>query len=160
MYEPLCQKIQRRIAVADDGIQFFFKACLHYLRQRIAINFVRALFRHAAQFFVCPFKRRSIGSFFRKKRLEPVARISDCVRICDDNFKSLFFPQIRKLLEHLVRGLKIQRRLLLRILEIPCAHQDGAVDRVLRVQEMHIPRCNDGDSELISKRNDLSVQIA
>ena len=69
MHQPLCQQIQRCIPVADDGIELFLKPCLHHFGQGIAINFMRTLLRHAAQFLVCAFKRRRIGPLLRKERL-------------------------------------------------------------------------------------------
>ena len=160
VHEPLRKQIQRCIAVADDGIEFLFQARLHHLRQRISVDLMGSFFRHAAQFLVCPFKRGRIRSLFRKERLEPVAGIRDRVRVRDDDLKRLFLAQVGELLEHFLRRFEIQRRLLFRILEIPCAHEDSAVDRILRVQEMHVPRGDDGNAQLIAERHDLPVQVA
>ncbi|MPM32959.1 hypothetical protein SDC9_79526 [bioreactor metagenome] len=157
MHQALRHEIKRGKAVADDGLELAVKPRLHHLRKRVAIDFVRFANRHIAQNIVCVFNGRRMRSI--RKRLEQFATICDAVRFVNHHAASGLLAQIRELFQHLCCGFIIERRLKRSVVKSVFGQDHLAVDRILRVEKMDVPRRNNGDSEPIAKRHNLAVDL-
>ena len=85
------------------------------------------------QLLVCPGEGGGVGALFREEGLEPLAAIRNGVRVVDHHRMGLFRPQVGEFLQHFIRGLKVQGRLLLRVLKAPGMHDDGPENAVVRL---------------------------
>ena len=72
----------------------------------------------------------------------------------------LLFAEIRKLTQHLVGRVEVDRAGLVGILEFHSRKQDVTVYLILRVKKMRVRGRNDRLSELFAYRNDAAVIIA
>ena len=84
----------------------------------------------------------------------------DLRRVVDDDFLCLRLAQIAEFLEHLLRRLEIQRRLIVRILKAVRRLNDRAEFSVLRVKEVHVARRADRNAQLLAQPDDFSVKVA
>ncbi|MPM71957.1 hypothetical protein SDC9_118929 [bioreactor metagenome] len=157
MHQALRHEIKRGKAVADDRLQFAIQSRLHHLRQRVAVNFVRFADRHITQNIFCVLNRRRMRSV--GKRLQQIAALCDSVGFFYHDAQRSLFAQIGKFFEHLLRGLEIQRSLKRSIVKPVFCENDFAVDRILRVEKMHVSRCDNGNSQAVAQRDDLAVDL-
>jgi len=107
----LRRHVQHRIAVADDGIELFFQAVAHQLRQRIAVNTCGAFPADFLQILV------GTGNFRRVKsaeyRFHILHHFRNAVRICNNNLHCLFGSEVSKFVQHLLCGTEKERRLMI-----------------------------------------------
>ena len=90
--------------------------------------------------------------------LEDLDPVGDGVGVVDDD---LLCPvaQVGKLLQHLLGGLEIQGRLEGRVVKAQLVKQDLAVDGVLGLQKMHVPRGHGHLAQLIAQGEDPAVDV-
>ena len=122
--------------MADDGLQLLLQACLHNLGQIIPIHEFGLVVGHRADFFVRPGNHGRIEVI--RNGLEVLYHLIDFPGIGDHSFIGQFLPQIIKLRQHFLSSTQVQGRLHLRIIKAFALHEDSTVNRVLRIQEMHI----------------------
>ena len=84
----------------------------------------------------------------------------DLRRVVDDDLLRLRLAQIAEFLEHLLRRLEIQRRLIVRILKAVRRLNDRAEFSVLWVEEVHVARRADRNAQLLAQPDDFSVKVA
>ena len=84
----------------------------------------------------------------------------DLRRVVDDDLFGFRLAQIAEFLQHLLRRLEIQRRLIVRILEAVCRLNDGAEFSVLRIEEMDVARRADRNTQFFAQPDNLPVKIA
>ena len=155
--QPLRHEVERGKAVADDGLELSVEPCLHDFRQRIAVDFVRFVNRHVAQDVVCVFDGRRVCAV--RERLEHLDEVRDAVWLVHHDAARGLLAKIGEFGQHLGGRLVIQRRLKRGILEAVLREDHLAVDRVLRVEKMHVSRRNNGYFEAVSKGDDLAVDV-
>ena len=80
-------------------------------------------------------------------------------RILDDNLSCLCRPQIFEFFQHLIRGPKIQRRLIVRITKALSCHDDSSVYLIFRIHEMHVTSSDNRLIEPFTKCDDLPVDL-
>ena len=95
----------------------------------------------------------------RTHRRDLFDHLRDLHRILDDNLSCLCRPQIFEFFQHLIRGPKIQRRLIVRITKALSCHDNPSVNLVLRVQKMHITGCHNRFMELLPQLYNPAVDI-
>ena len=105
MHKPLRHEIQRRVAVADDGLQLAVKSRLYHVRQRVTIDSMRLIDRHIVQLLACIWDLRRMRAI--RERLKLVAQIRDHIGRFNNDSVCFLSAEICKLLQHLVRCLKV-----------------------------------------------------
>ena len=96
-------------------------------------------------------------TFIRAHRRHGVHHIRDQIGVGDHDFLRLVVAQILKLLQHLLRGAQVERRLVVRILVLSRGHDDPAVNLVLRIQKMHVAGSHHRFMERLADLHDFSV---
>ena len=118
---------------------------------------MRTVYRHAAQLL------RGVGDLRRVRAvgegLERVAQIRYAVGRVHDQLLGLLLAQIGKLLQHLLGGLEIQRRLVIGVLKALLVEDDLPIDPILRLQKVDVSRCNNGLVQLLAQGHDPAVEI-
>ena len=84
----------------------------------------------------------------------------DLRRVVDDDLFRLRLAQIAEFLEHLLRRLEIQRRLIVPHPKAVRRLNDRAEFSVLRVEEVHVARRADRNAQLLAQPDDFSVKVA
>ena len=95
----------------------------------------------------------------RAHRRDTLAHIRNKVRVCDNHFLCFRTAKIFKFFEHLFRCTKVKRCLVIRIFKSLSGHNNSAVDLIIRIQKMHITRCNDRFMKFFAKTHDLLVDL-
>ena len=91
--------------------------------------------------------------------VDGVAPVGDEVGVGHHHLPGLLLPQIGKLLEHLLRGFKVDGQGLVRILKALGGQQDMPVDLVLRVQEVDVPGGAHRLAHLLPQADDGAVEV-
>ena len=134
--QSLGNQVEHRETMPDDWFQFLLQPCFHDFRQILAVHAFRLVVGHGANFIICARYHRRIQII--RDGLEILYHIRDFARVGNYCLISQFLAQIIELRQHLLRGAQVQGRLLVRIRKALALHQDGTIDIVLLVQEMHI----------------------
>ena len=163
LHQPLRNVVQRGEAIADNGAQFLFPPLGDNLRQRIAVPFLGGVPRHILNVVrrVGPEGLEGIlalGMLGEQPKL--LHLIGDLPRIVNDHLVRLFLAQITEFLQHLVGSLKVQRRLIVAVLEAETRLNDRAIDGVVRVEEMHVARGYHRNAQLLAQPDNGAVQVA
>ena len=98
-------------------------------------------------------------TFIRPDRRNSVNHIRNPVGIGHNHFFCFLSSQVLKLLQHLLCGPKVQRRLQIRISKSLIGHDDPSVYFIFRIQKMHITGGADRLVEFLSHLHNLPVQI-
>ena len=161
-HQLLRDVVQRCKAVADDRFQFLFNTLDDNFRQFIAVHFLGRSPRHALDVIRCVLPQRLeriLALWVLGEQLQLVHLIGNLARVGDNDLIRLFLAQIGKLLEHFVRRLEIQRRLKVTVIIAHARLDDGAVDRVVRVKEVHVARCHNGNAQFLAQLHDGAVEV-
>ena len=150
--------IQHGIAMAANGIQLLLQALFHNFGQWIAIILFGAFPCGIAQLLLGTLDAGRVGAPGNGAQVV-VDGHGDLVGIGDADLKGFLFGQIVKLLQHILGGAEIQRRLIVGILKAAARLQYGAVGGVLGVLKMHIARGNHRLVQLFAQANDRAVEI-
>ena len=157
MHEPLRHEVERSKAIADDGLQFAVEPRLHHLRQRITIEFVRLTNRHVAQNIVCVLDGWRVCAI--RERLKQVALIRNFIWRINHQAARGFLAKIGEFFQHFGGCLKIERCLKRRVVEPVLREDNLAIDRVLRLQKVHVSRRHNRNAQPIAKGNNLAVDV-
>ncbi len=98
-------------------------------------------------------------AFVGAHRVNGLHHVRDHIGVLYHNLIGLVASQIRKLLQHLIRGMQVQRSLIIRILKASPCHDDTAVDLILRIKEMYVAGGNHRLVELLSQLHDPFVDV-
>ena len=156
-HQLLGDDIHHRKSVLDDGIQLPLQALFHHGRQIGTIDLMGSVIADSGQGLVTVFNDG--GTLVRPHGRNAFAHIRDHIGVFHHDLVGLVTAQVRELLQHLLCRMKIQRRLLIRILEALARHDDTAVDLVLGVQEMHITGGHHRLVELFAQLHDSGVEL-
>ena len=143
--------------MADDGLELLLEAVLDDLRQVLAVERAGLLVGHLADLLVGARDLRRVevvGDW-----LEALDLVGDLARIRHDGFVGRLLAEVLELLEHLVRRAQVEWRLQLGVVEALALHEDGAVDAVLRVEEVDVAGRNERLAELLGNLSDLEVNL-
>ena len=154
--------VQSRVPVADDGAELLFQALGDELRQLVPVHLVGGLPGHGLDVVsgLLPEGGEGLLSLGMGDVPEGLFHpVGDQVGVGDHHLEGLVPAQVAELLQHLVRGVEIQGRLLVAVLEALGVLDDGAEDGVLRVQEVHVARGAHGDAQLFAQPDHLAVHI-
>ncbi len=148
--------VHDRVAVGNNGAQFPLQTFLDDFGQGVAVHAVGLVIADPAQVLITvgDDRRTLVGA----DGGQGVHHIRDPAWIVDDHLLGFFCAQIGKLLQHLARGVKIQRGGVL----IGHAHallDDGPVDLILGIKEMHVSRGNNRLSRLLAQAHDRAVEV-
>ena len=92
-----------------------------------------------------------------RQQLEGLDLVRDGDGVFHDDLAGSLLAEVRKLLEHIVRGAEVERHVLVRVGEALRAEHDVAVDLLLGVEEMHVAGGDDGLSHLAAEGEDAAV---
>ena len=138
-------------------MQLLFQPVLHDLRQRLAVQLMRPVVADVRELLIAVrYDRRALIRAHRRHNLN---HISDQVGVRDHHFLRLVTAEIGKFFQHLLRGAKIQGRLIVRVRESLPRHNDAPVNLVLGIQEMHVAGSGDRLVELLSQPYNLPVDL-
>ena len=98
-------------------------------------------------------------TLIRPHRRNGLDLIRDQVGVGDHHLFGLVASQILKFLQHLLRGTKVQRRLIFRILKSLARHDDPAVHLVRRIQKMYVAGGYHRLIVLLSQLHDPPVDV-
>ena len=163
LHQLLGDVVQRRKAVADDGFELLFDAGHDDLRQLLAVHFLRAAPGHVLDIVrrVLPQGLEGVLALgVDGEELQFFDLVGDLFRVVDDHLMALFRAEVGKLLQHLVGGLEVQRRLVVRVLKAHAGLDDGAVLGVMGVEEVHIAGGDHGNAQLVAQLDDDAVEVA
>ena len=85
--------------------------------------------------------------------------IGNPARRVDHDLMRLFLAQVAEFFQHLVGGFEVERRLVVAVVIAEARLQNGAVDGVLGVEEMHVPGGDHGLVQLFTQRDDPAVEF-
>ncbi len=159
LHQLLRDDIHHRVPVPDDGTELLVQPRPDEFRYRIAVPLPGGLVAHRLQILRRVRNRRR--TFVRIDRRHIPDLFRDPVGVRDDNLPAFFLPEIGKFSQHLLRRPEIERRLAGRLLrEAVSGLNDRPVDRVLRIQEVHVACGADRLAELVPEPDDPPVDIA
>ena len=85
--------------------------------------------------------------------------IGDQLGVVNHDLVAFFRAQIGELIQHFLRGLEIQGRLVVAVLEAQTGLNDGAVDGILGVQEVDVAGSDHRLAQLLAQRHDAPVEV-
>ena len=141
--------------MATDGVQLPLQPGPHQLRQGVTVVLLGGVPGGIAQLLFGALDGRREGTL-RNSPHSPVHHISNLVGVGYHDFKGLFLGQIVELIEHILSGAIVQRRLIVRILEAVAGLQHRPVDRVL---EMHVAGSHHRLVQHLAQLDDGAVEI-
>ena len=94
-----------------------------------------------------------------RQQLKGLHLVRNQARIGNDHLIGLLLPQIRKLLQHLGGGLKVNRKRFVGIRKFFRGKKDMAIHLVLRVQKVDVSGGTDGFTQLLTQADDGSVKL-
>ena len=163
LHQLLGDVVQGREAVADNGLELLFDAGYDDLRQLLAVHLLRASPGHVLDIVrrVLPQGLEGVLALgVDGEELQFFDLVGDLFRVVDDHLMALFRAEVAEFLQHLVGGLEVQGRLIVRVLKAHAGLDDGAVFRVMGVEEVHVAGGHDGDAQLIAELHDDAVEVA
>ena len=162
LHQPLGNVVQRGKAVADNGAQLLFQALDHNVRQGIAIPVLGRAPGHVLNVV------RGIGPEGLEgilalgvlgEQAQSLHLVGNLAGIGNNHLPGLFLPQVGEFLQHLVGGFEVQWRLLVAVLITQARLDNGAVDGVVGVQEVHVPRGHHRNAQLLPQADNGAVQL-
>jgi len=94
-----------------------------------------------------------------RERLEQVALFRNRIRDFHHHAPRGFLAQIGEFFQHFCGRLKVKRCLKRRVVESVLREDNLAVDRILRLQKMHVPRRRNRNAKSIAQSNNLAVDV-
>ena len=155
--EALRDEVKDGEAVADDGLELLLEAVLDDLRQVLAVERAGLLVGHLADLLVGARDLRRVEVV--RDRLEALDLVGDLARVRHNGLVGRLLAEVLELLEHLVCRAQVERRLHLGVVEALALHEDGAVDAVLRVEEVDVAGRDERLAELLGDLGDLEVDL-
>ena len=156
-HQLLGDDIHHRKAVGDNGVQLPLQTLHHDLRELLPVHLMGPVVADVPEHFIGV--RDNRRAFVRPDRRDPLTHSGDFSRIGDHHLLSLVASQVFKFPQHLLGGAKIERCLVIAVLEALSSHDNPAVDLILRVEKMHVAGGADRLVEPLSQLHDLPVQI-
>ena len=155
LHQLLRGHVDHVVVVVEDGVELGIDALLHDLRRVLAVDAVHLAVDEVAQVAggVLDLGREQVLG----QQLDLLHLVGDGAGIRDDELVGRLLAEIRKLLQHLVRGAEIDRAVAVGVGEFLRRLQDLAVLLVLGVEEVHVARGDDGLAELPAERQDRAV---
>ena len=154
----LRDNVHNRVAVADDGAKLTVKPRLHRLGQRIAVDTLGLFIAHVAQVVLTAVDVRRV--VFPRHRTNHVTHVGDLIGVLHDYLIRPVLPEIGKFLQHFIRALKVQRRLIVRIGEALTRHQDTAERLILGFEEVYVTGGTARFSQFIRQAENIAVPVA
>ena len=152
-HQLLGDGIKRAVAVAHDGVQFLVDALLYDVRQIVPVQAVGGAVGEIFD-IVLRFGPEGGEGGFALRVLGEQAHFADAggdeLGVFDDHLVGLFLAQIGEFLQHFVGGLEVQGRLIVGVGKALARLDDGAENRVLRVEKMHVPGSAHGQAQLFA----------
>ena len=155
-HQLLGNDIHNRESIGNDGVQLFLQTLRYHLGQLPAIDGMGFLVTDVTERLIRILDNRR--TLIRAHRGNPFDHIRNLIRVSDDYLFCFIASEIFKFRQHFLGSPKIQRRLIVRVLEALSGHDNPAVDLVLRVQEMHVAGGHHRLMELLSQGHDLLIQ--
>ena len=149
--------IHHRITIGNNGVQLPIKTVLYNLWKRISVHFMRFCKADILKILLGILNDRR--KFIRMDGRDLLDHIRDLVGIGDNHFFRLLTSKIGKFLQHLLRCTEIKRCLVICIGKAVSGHNDTSVNLILRIHKMHITGCNHRFLKLLSKLDDLLVNL-
>ncbi|MPM31493.1 hypothetical protein SDC9_78048 [bioreactor metagenome] len=112
---------------------------------------------HAVQVLLGVFKARRVQ--VRRQKFKALHAVRHGPGVGHHDLICLIFPQIGKLLQHFVGGLKVDGKARVGVRKLLRRQQNVAVYLVLRLPEVDVASGADGLSKLLAKPHDGSVQL-
>ena len=156
--ELLRDDVHDGVAVADDGVQLTVEPRLHLLGERVAIDALGLVVAHIAQVVLAAVDVRRI--VLARHRTDDVAHIRYHVGVLDYDLVGAVLAEIGEFLQHFVRGLEVERRLIVRVRKALTGHQDAAERLVLRFEEVNVAGRAARLAELVRKAQNIAVPVA
>ena len=156
-HQFLGDDIHHRVAVGDNGVQFPFQTLLNDFWQRFSVNLMSPVVADFPQRFIGILDHRRKFSFADRRNL--LAHGRDLRRIFNHHFFRFFCSQIFELSQHLLRGPKKQRRLLIRVGKSLSRHDNAAVNFILGIHEMDVAGSRHWFLKLFAQPHNFSVQF-
>ena len=135
-YQLLRNNIHHRKSVGDNGMQLLFQPGLHDSGKLRSIYLMSLVIADLRQSLVAVFDNRR--TFIRPHRRDSLYHIRYQIGVFHYYFICLIASQVGKFLQHLLRGVQKQRRLIVRILKALSRHDYPPVYFVLRIQKMYV----------------------
>ena len=149
--------IQHAKPVLDNGVQLTLQARGHILRHRIAVFLLSGFPANVRQLIVCAVNVGLEGAG-RNGHNIVVDHIGDLVGVIHHHFLGPV-TQVGKVLQHLVGGLKVQRRLHIRVLKAFAGHNNGAELGVFFIKKMYIAGSYGQLAQLVADGENFAVNI-
>ena len=98
--------------------------------------------------------KKSLG-----QRVNAVTPVCHDIGVPNDHLIAILFPQIGKLIEHLIGGLEIKRKRLITILKPFGVQKDMPVKLILRLQKMNVSRGAYRLVQFLPQRHNGAVEL-
>ena len=157
LHQLLSGHVDDVVFTADNVAQLHVNAVHHDLGWLVAVKLMGFPPHQALQFSVGVLQfggEQALG-----QRLDGVAPVGNQVGVLHHHLVGLLLAQIGKLLEHLVRGFKVDGQGLIRILKALGGQQDVTVNFVLRVQEVDVAGGTHRLAQLLSQPHYGAVEV-
>ena len=145
------------VVLAQDTAQLHVQPVHDQLGRILAIEPVDFLPHQAVQVLLGVGKPGRIQ--VRRQQLEFLHLVGDGTGIGDHHLVGLLLPQVGKLFQHFICGLKIDGQGRVGVRELFGGQQDMAVDLVLGLQEVDVAGGADGLAQLVSQPDDGAVEL-
>ena len=157
LHQLLGTHIDHIVMAGDDVVHLLVHALLDKLRRMVAVEPVQLAVDQVLELahrVLDGRRKQAVGH-----RTQRLTHVGNQVRIFDHDFIGLLLAKIRELLQHLVRGLKVQRQRPVGVLKLVGRQQQVPVDLVLRVEKVDIARGHHGDSQFLSQGDHRAVEV-
>ncbi len=161
-HEFLGNHVEYGESVLDDGVQLLGKPLGDILRDlivvlRVTIELLGPVPADGLELFLRPLD----GGWERAVRHWPDAlhQVRNTIRILNDNLFCPLLTQIGELVEHFLRRVQVERRLVVRVGEALARHDDGAVLGTLGVNEVDVTGGDRHFSGGVGQREDAAVDV-
>ena len=155
-HQLLGDDIHHGEAVGNDRMELLFQTVYHHLRKLLPVNGVGPLIADVPEGLIGILDDGR--TLIRPHRGDPLDHVGNLVRVAHHHLPGLVASQILEFRQHLLGGPKVERRLLIRVLEALSGHDDTAVDLVLRIQEMDVAGGHYGLAKLLAQGDDPLIE--
>ncbi len=156
--ELLRDDVHDGVAVADDGVQLAVESRLHLLGQRVAVDALCLVVAHIAQIVLAAVDVRRI--VLARNRTDDVAHVRDHVGVLYYDLIRTVLAEIGELLQHFVRGLEVERRLIVGVRKALTRHQNTAERLILGFEEVYVTGGAARLAQLVCEAQDVAVPVA
>ena len=156
--ELLRDDVHDGVAVADDGVQLAVESRLHLLGQRVAVDALCLVVAHIAQIVLAAVDVWRV--VLARNRTDDVAHVRDHVGVLYYDLIRTVLAEIGELLQHFVRGLEVERRLIVGVRKALTGHEDAAEGLVLGLEEVNVAGRAARLAQLVCEAQDVAVPVA